>query len=434
MKMKKILGLLFVPVLAVGIAGCGKDKKEEPTVDPITFEEYLQQSDTFTVEKLNENIGPIKTDYDVNFSSLNITNSKLTVTIDDQTKNAYLWAKTEDENKILYLAEDAEDESIQTLKINLSTIDQTINEVKEGMLAGMEGILVDTNESGNIEASEVIDNYLSASIPSVDKTTLEDIFSKFDFSIDDFNDKGNGVYELKASSLIELVSKITGASSEDIAVTEEEVNEMMNVQVKFANNNIKQIKTSLTIADVSSGEVYTINVSFDFEYTNFKFSKVSITSSIQVSENTAPLNNSVPEYFPTLEDSIFSSYIYSKLVIGSNEFSYTIKTGESALEIENSMSQSIIKEGNKVTISSSNTMADVISSNAKIVFIGNWISEAKINASLNSEEGKIEISAEVVSNVNVQIPTEYSSLEGSSYDATEDLINILLSSIPSIGE
>ena len=30
MNMKKIFGLLFIPALAIGIAGCGKDKKKEP--------------------------------------------------------------------------------------------------------------------------------------------------------------------------------------------------------------------------------------------------------------------------------------------------------------------------------------------------------------------------------------------------------------------
>lgn len=434
MKMKKIFGLLFVPVLAVGIAGCGKDK-EEPTVEPITFEEYLQQSDTFTVENLNENIGPIKTDYDISLSSLNITNSKLTVTQNDETQNAYLWAKTEDGNKNLYFVAVADEEDISATKINLSTIDQTINELKDGMLAEMEGILADTDESGEVEASEIIDNYFSAVDPSQTTTSIEDILAKFDFSIDDFNDKGNGVYQLKASSLIELVTGLTGASAEDIAVTEEMVNEMMDVQVKFANNNIEQIKARLTTVNESAGEVDTMNVIFDFEYTDYTLSKVSITASVQVTENTAPLNNSIPEDLPTVEDSIsiLSSYTYSKLVIGSNEFSYTIKTGESALEIENTVSQSIIKEGNKITISS-DVKAGENSSTGKVVFIGNWISEATLEVNSTVEGESLEVSAEIESNVNVQIPTAYTDLEDTAYDATEDVIDNLLSYISGVEE
>ena len=404
MKNKKILSILAASTIALGVAGCKKD-------DGITFEEYLENQETYTAAKLDADLGAINLDRETYLTALGITDTKATVTMGDVSVNTYLWEETEAGNKFLYVAGPfAEGGQSAAFKVNLSTIDWTVNFAKEEALSNpmVSGLLADTNESGKVEISEIINNYLTAM--GMDTTTfnLDSILAKVDFDINDFESKGNGVYELKLTSLVDLMEDITG---QDLGMTEDQINAMkekLKIEFTYSKNHVQKIAVDFKAVEESEytdlSTTTNTKLTFNFEYVNDSVTKTTVDSVVTTS-------------YVDGTQVVATNYTSNQVVYGENEISLSVKSGETATDIDSDFSFSIKNENAKTTVKTTVASEDVTMLDMTVAFIGNWISEGSIT--INAGEMGTYAAA-IESNVNVTIPTATKDLE--AIDMTQTLM------------
>ena len=400
---KKLFGLMVMPALAFGLVGCGKDD------DSLTFAEYLDQSQTLTADKLDGTIGSIDLSNDEYLAVLDITNSKATVTMGDVSMSAYMWAGVEEGDNYIYGALPGDDAGdYEVAKINVDTLDETIEAAKQQLLSNemVALIIADTNESGKTEVSEVVNNALTVLGLDTEKVNLDTVLSKFKFDINDFENKGNGVYKLKNSALIDIVKEIyKEATEQDLEIPETTItaiDEMVNVEVKYANEHIEQVKLTVNVNE--EGQTVVSTGTFDFVYSGEEVTKTTISTEVVVSNES---------------DDVEPQYTATKTVVGVNEFSVEAKIGTSKSEIASEMLFSTKTENAKTTIKVKVVQCEVTLLDATVGVIGSWISDGTI--SMVTEEGEMAITLE--SGVNVTIP------EAAKNETANDMTEYLLETI-----
>lgn len=403
MRSKKLLGVLAASTIMLGAAGCKKD-------DGITFEEYLENQETYTAAKLDADLGAISFDRDTYLTALGISNTKATVTMGDVSVNTYLWEEVEEGDKFLYVAGPFAEGQSAAFKVNLSTIDWTINFAKEEALSNpmVSGLLADTNESGKVEISEIINNYLTAM--GMDTTTfnLDSILAKVDFDINDFESKGNGVYELKLTSLVDLMEDITG---QDLGMTEDQINAMkekLKIEFTYSKNHVQKIAVDFKAVEESEytdlSTTTNTKLTFNFEYVNDSVTKTTVDSVITTS-------------YVDGTQVLATNYTSNQVVYGKDGISLSAKSGESATDIASDVSFSIKNENAKTTVKTKVVSEDVTMFDMTVAVIGNWISEGSI--AINAGDTGT-YAATIESNVNVTIPTATKDLE--AIDMTQMLM------------
>ena len=401
MKKKKILGFLAASTIALGAAGCKDD-------EGVSFEEYLENQETYTAEKLDADLGAINFNRDTYLTALGVTNAKATVTMGDVSINAYLWQEVEEGDKFIYGAGPFGDNGQNVVaKINLSTIDATVNMAKEEALSNpmVSSFLADTNESGKIEISEIINNYLTAMGMDTTTVNLDSILSKVKFDINDFESKGKGVYELKLSALVDMVEDITGM---DLGMTEDQINalkDVLKIEFTYSKNHVQKIAIDYNAVETSGYTDMTsatnTKLTFSFEYNKDDVTKTIVDSVItsSYSEGTQVLG---------------TSYTSNRVVYGKDEVSLSAKSGETAIDIDSDISFSIKNENAKTTVKTKVINEGATLLDMTVGVIGNWISEGNIIVN-SGDMGTI--SATIESNVNVTIPEETKALDAA--DMTE---------------
>lgn len=418
--MKKVLGLLFASTLVFGIAGCGKkddeDEKEKEKV--VTFSEYLENSEGLTASKLNQAVGPISFEMDGYLTQLDIQKTKMTITDETNTpSDFYLWGGTEgtgeDAQKYVYGAMPGKEAGeYEVAKINLDTMDEFIDGMKEGVLSNspidIEAVLEDTDNSNTVEITEVIDNVIT--LGGLDTTTINvaNILSKIDFDINDFEDKGNGVYKLKLSALFDIAADVTGEElPADINDQIAAMDEMLQIEVKYAENHINQVKLSVNVTEAEEGysSVQNTIMTLGFEYSEDEVSKTTL----------GVVNTYVSTIGEGTEAETYKSYSAMSLVSSANELSLTFKTGETALDIESVAEFSRKVENAKTTLKLKVTTEGEVVGEVTLAVVGNWLSELDVTT------GEMTISVE--SNTNVVIPAEV--LEEERHDMTEDVLEYI---------
>jgi len=422
--MKKLLSCTFAFAMLFGVAGCNKDEEKEEEEKPLTFAEYLEASESLTVSKLNETVGPISFEMNGYLTQLDIQNTKMSLTQGTETVSYYMWSGTEgtgeDAQNYVYGAMPGETANeYMAAKINLDTMDEFIDGVKEGVLSNspisVDNLLVDTDESGSVEFSEVIDNALALTgAVDVEQVNVENVLSKLKFDINDFEDKGNGVYKLKLSSLVDIAKEIAGEElPEDAEDKIAALDEMLQIEVKYGEEHINEVKMSINVVD-DEEETYSstqnTTMTLGFEYSEDKISKTTLSV----------VNNSVDTFVEESESVTTTSYSAMNLVYGANELSISFETGETALNINGKTAMSILEDNEKITVefdvfSKGETEAQDTNANIELEIIGNWLS------SLNATMPGFTIAVE--SNVNVVIPADIKALEAE--DMTDTVLGII---------
>lgn len=418
--MKKILRVFFALLMVLGISACnlGEDGDNEEERE-VTFAEYLENSEGITVSKLNDIVGPIEIPDSTSFlTDLDIQKTKISVETEIEEGETiggdmYMWGETESSQKYVYVNIPSNGMSeTMNLKVNLSDLEESVNELLEETAGDFSSFLVDIDDSGEVEFDEVVDTLLEAYGIDTNQINVAAVLSKIDFNIDDFEDKGNGVYKLKASAISETLVDVLGDlftdQVEDLEEIEDYIEEYLNVEVKYEKEHIQQVEIQVKSEYVGEENYFeqTMKITFKFTYNEDEISETQINVVNQREEEVQTEDGLDGEM-----SSGFISYAYSSmaLVIGENEFSLSSKIGNSALDIRNSESFSIVKDSGKTTISLSVRVEDEDPITLELEVIGNWLSSLSASSAGTTYE--------VESNVNVVIPNQIKTQEAE--DVTE---------------
>lgn len=418
--MKKITKFLFASLLVLAtVAGC--EQKEEEKV--ITFEEYLNSQETLSAAKLDEKVGAIDLNTNEYLTTIDIPNSKASISVsggeENESLDAYLWAKQQSDGKYAYFVIGDED-GVAGYEINLKTIDSLLNAYKlafkdqiDSSFKDNKSLFTDSNNSNKLEISELLNNYFSAMGLDTTVYNVNTILSKVKFVINDFEYKGNNVYELKNSSIVSLLKTVTGKEDllPDTAV--ETLNNIGNVQVTYDKNVIQQVKIAVNLTDYEDVETendassatdvkeikYNFIIKLDFEYDkDDKLVKTTVdfTETVRYEEDT--------EYF--------NAYV----VFGKNQIEVGYSGGEyvgyphmqSSLSIATTNGKTTIKSIVSKKLSSEGALQEIL--NAEVNLVANWLSDAKVTTKNNDEYGNLQtVHFEITNSVNVDIPSTIKS-------------------------
>lgn len=268
--MKKLLSLLMMLVLVLSLTACNKDKEAEkeeaktgevegsgektpenwvePT-DNTTFEKYLNEKvNAFNSKKLDELFGDVKLDTsvitDLTVPSLAVgfactgdyLNSDMNggkVTVWQEGKEIYLYASQDGDGELGV--------------IDLAQIEEMIPAVEE------------------VKPSEAINGLISSVFGSSD-ITLDTFLEKIEFSITDFNDNGDGTYELKHEALANLVEEISDGAVKADEVLEgiEQSGVGITLLVGYSNGKVRSLAANILMEE--DGYKQAQNVKLNFFY------------------------------------------------------------------------------------------------------------------------------------------------------------------------
>lgn len=415
--MKKFLYLFMLSFMVIGLSGCdiGNLFNKEENQDK-AFAKYLDSQEPLSAAKLDDSIGAINLDMaDDLLENIEISNSKLKLTMNGKSETAYMWKKVENNDDYLYAGlnyyDNYGDERNESYKVNLSEVQEMFNNIKDAYVSSFDsmGFLEDTNDSNYLEASEIIDNYIATQGVDTAIFNVNNILSKIDFDIDDFVSEGKGVYRLKMESFISIAEEITGEEFEwDI----EELEEMLTIKVKFLDNHIENISLKIKneVKEIVYGNDYgienvNISLSFDFTYSDNKLEKIN--------------TNFVENYSYEFDGYELKNYASSNILLSSNELTASFSVGETSTNIDYSYKASVKKENGKIKASLKIVEEGKTLVNGNVEFVGNWLSAAELTLVMEDDTINIEIEG----NVNVSIPAKIKNSE--TFDVTDLLFEYI---------
>lgn len=235
--MKKFLFSLFALLVSVfGLVACNN---EETIKDDTTFEQYLTNVSAVTKEDLDAAIDlGASSDEEVNFEGINFANHKIALKMSGITMNYYAWQ----EGTKLYAGLNEQ---------SLMYID--FKEISDLASANMPEL--PTTSVSDVKLSEIIESALSEVLG--EEIDLNDILAYVNFDIDDFIDKGEGVYELKLDKIFGIIAEVS-----DGEMTYEEffngngvTNANFKVTVTYSNGRIRNVKLDIANAINESADL-----------------------------------------------------------------------------------------------------------------------------------------------------------------------------------
>ena len=402
--MKKKLGLFVIPMLALGLTGCGETEDEKIEK---SFATYLANSDGYTAADLDSDIGEIKFETADLIDGLTISPTKITVSMGQTGVDAYMWQKVvegvepaEDENWLYVNMPGEEPGDSITYKVDL----KTFNEIANGFTGNFEemaGPILDAGTDEELYASEVITNLLAAYGLDEDYS-VNGILSKFNFEASDFTHLGKGVFELSDDALFDLAEDLTGMDPLDgLTATEvQNLRDNVKVLVTYANNNINNI--NVTVRGEEDGITSNIVMNVDLTHKNGGISKIAL--SVESTDTSSDYN----------------MYTYVRVVLGEDEFTVATKMGETANDIVNDALVSLTTTSTGANFKMKSIQETVTMLDVNITTIGNWVSEGSITV-VNSED-PTETYGITIDGSEVTAPEE---TEEEAIDMTEMLLEMM---------
>lgn len=268
--MKKLLSFLMMLVLVLSLTACNKDKESEkeeakteeveesgektpenwvePT-DNTTFEKYLAEKvNSFNSKKLDELVGDVKLDTSV-ITDLTIPNLAVAFActgdyLDSDMDGGKITVWQDGKEIYVYASQDGD---YELGVIDLAQIEEMIPEVE------------------TVKPSEAINGLISTIFGSAD-VTLDTFLEKIEFSITDFNDKGNGNYELKHEALANLVEKISDGAvdAEEVLEGIEQSGVEITLLVNYSNGKVRSLAADILMEE--DGYKQAQNVKLNFFY------------------------------------------------------------------------------------------------------------------------------------------------------------------------
>ena len=256
--MRKLLSFLLVLLAVFTLAACNNEDKsagsntEEPKteewvepVDDTTFEEFLDEKvNDFDSAALDEAVGEVEANPEqilqIKVPNTSIafkcTGAALSTDMDGVT--GVLWQ----EGTVLYANAEVAGES-SLVKLDLATLVAMIPTGEDAM-----------------KPSEMLDALLAEALG--EGTTLDSLLESVNFTLADFTDKGEGVYELKHSAVARIVSNISkgAVKAEDLEAQLAEMFDKLVVSFKYNNGKVRNITVDMANEEQSQ------NMSVDLKY------------------------------------------------------------------------------------------------------------------------------------------------------------------------
>lgn len=285
--MKKILSLLMILLVVFSLVACNNSSNSEKTpedektveneeqksegeeqksedkntpsewvepTDSTTFEQYLSTKiNSFNSAKLDELVSSVEIDPTEIINAIkvpalagNIECTGSAMETGMHGANATLWQ----EGSVLYLNAGLGEET-ELGKLDLTEV--------SAMIPSLEGV----------KPSDAINGLLADAFDSTD-ITLDTFLNKINFTAADFNDLGNGVYELKLEAVARIIADLSmgSISADEILAEIQQTGMNISTKVTYTNGKVRNLTVELKL-EVVQGQ-YTMKqaqtVSFDLFY------------------------------------------------------------------------------------------------------------------------------------------------------------------------
>lgn len=388
--MRKLLGLLMMLLLVVSLAACNNSKEEteeaktgewvEPT-DNTTFEEFLDENvNSFDSEKLDSLFGEEQQPKPEDILDIKIPNLSAKLSTSGEYDELPIVEGTScvawQEGTVIYAAATVEGQT-ETLKLDLADLVELADQAME---------------ESYVKPSEAINMLLANSLGS--RYDLDYFLDKIDFDLDDFKDKGKGVYELKLEAVADLIEEITeGEVKAEDVLAELELFDVLSVTFKYSNGKIRNISVNIETAEDEPD--MKITASLDLSYGKDGVNGLAIDFSMTADQYAVDRQTDVTEL--TLKANVSAEALSVKFGMKVVGRSMTAVGGE--IEFEAEADASKIKAELKVT--SKGEPQGVVTVDLKLD--DNWVSEGSVVVEqlIEGQEGKLTVTLAGGSNVKL---------------------------------
>lgn len=192
--MKRIFGLLLVLFALFGLTACG-DKEEDHGA---SFNEYLNEHGTLTVEKLDsaftefEQASPEELPSDF-FTKLKLDNihmaAEMESLVNKKVENVYVW---QNENKI-YMVDEKDGRVIENYFVDLAFLETYYDQITTQ-------IPVQEVKPSEVLEQAIVELRKEYDLPEA--LDLEMILNVLSFKYEDFNDLGDGKFQVKEDAIL----------------------------------------------------------------------------------------------------------------------------------------------------------------------------------------------------------------------------------------
>lgn len=381
--MKKIFSLLLVLLFVVSLSACNKEKTEEkeakteewvePT-DNTSFEDFLDENvNSFDSEKLDSLFGEVEEVKPEEILDIKISNLSATLAgtgayadLPVVGMSGVAWQ----EGTVIYAAATLEGET-QAVKLDLADLVELADQAME---------------ESYVKPSEAINMLLAEALGS--GYDLDYFLDKVEFDLDDFNDKGNGVYELKLEAVADLVDTLSeGEVNADEALEFLEMFDTLSVSFKYSNGKIRNISAEME-ANPYAAKVKA-SLSLDLSYGKDGVNGLAIDASF----STEP-----SEEHPYAAGAT-SVTLKANVSLEALSVKFTMESAGGEIELEAEADASKIKAEFKV-VQNGKTQG-VVKVDLKLA--DNWVTEGKVvvDQQIEGQEGKLTVTLQGGSKVSI---------------------------------
>lgn len=365
--MKKVLSLFLVMFLSLFIfTGCEEEWKEP--VDDTTFEEYLVASNAIDSEALDEIV--VIEENSISLDAVKVNKTKVSVStimdLNEAKIDAVLWQ----EEKVVYCNMTQQGQT-QLFKLDLAALEA----------------MIDTTQTQDMSFSELV-NLLLAEATGGNKLTLDAILDAVELTIADFEDLGDGKYQLKNSAILRIVANLTG---EELPENAEEMffgeYDDFAIVFEYRNGKIRSINFELgqENAEQEAGfKSASMNASVSFGYDELGLSQFNVDFSFK-------------QYSFESETPVIDASLSLKL---GDEFGLDVKLKVDNVDVTLELSKDKLVVDADVVVDDQTYKLD-----GSLTFANNWITGGNVSFSMIQDSVESKLLVSITSNDSVEIPT-----------------------------
>ena len=373
--MKKIFSLLLVLLFVVSLSACNKDKTEEkeakteewvePT-DNTSFEDFLDENvNSFDSEKLDSLFGEVEEVKPEDILDIKISNLSATLAgtgayadLPVVGMSGVAWQ----EGTVIYAAATLEGQT-QAVKLDLADLVELADQAME---------------ESYVKPSEAINMLIADALGS--DYDLDYFLDKVEFDLDDFNDKGNGVYELKLEAVADLVATLSEGKVKAEEVMESfEILDKLSVSFKYNNGKIRNISAEFKY----DGEyVVQGSLSLDLSYGKDGVNGLAIDASF----STEPSEEQAANPYAAGATSVT---LKASVSVDALSVKFSMESAGGEIELEAEADASKVKAEFKV-VQDGKTQG-VVKVDLKLA--DNWVTEGTVvvDQQIEGQEGKLTV-------------------------------------------